>query len=479
MNRIHKITLFLVFLWVNTTALAATFEVPSRVRFADVMLHISRGAVPAIQKKLTSITQSQKHFQLLVDRANLYFPIIEKVLDEEGVPHDLKYMVIQESLLVGDHVSYTKDVGYWQFQQATAMELGLRMDRNIDERMHLITSTRAAAKYLNKNYDYFRNWYYALLSYNHGRGGVSRSYEKSHFAKKRIRIDSNTPQYIIHYIAHILAFRKTVGKHKHPEYQLHIYDQAHGQTLKQIAQRFNADYDLLVDFNKWLRRKRRIPTDKPYKVVVPLSYKEYSTTMKPRFNVKDTQKRKELRVRPQKKSDKQGRGKDVSRKGLSRTSGTQKKKSRIPTVVINYKVCESKMASFPKVKRRRSEKRVVKVNGLPAIIAKKGDTFASLAAEGGIEWAQLLAFNEIRKGVSVIPGAVYYLKTKKSKAGLRYHIVKKGDTWWKVAQKYGIKARTLKKRNRAKRREKLQPDSVLFLRFLKPRQVEIVYQQKN
>ena len=69
-----------------------------------------------------------------IDRMLLYFPIIERIFKEEGVPEDFETLAIQESGLISDAVSSADAVGFWQFKDFTAQEVGLRVDKRIDER---------------------------------------------------------------------------------------------------------------------------------------------------------------------------------------------------------------------------------------------------------------------------------------------------------------------------------------------------------
>ena len=59
----------------------------------------------------------QSHTLLLIKRANRYFPVIEKILKENGIPDDFKYLPVAESDLM-NLVSPAKAVGFWQFKKA-------------------------------------------------------------------------------------------------------------------------------------------------------------------------------------------------------------------------------------------------------------------------------------------------------------------------------------------------------------------------
>ena len=124
----------------------ATPQVPHKMQFAGMTLTIRDDARREIQKDVNALTQSARHHNIKVERAKTYFPIIEKVFEEERVPDDFKYLVIQESALIADAVSVSNAVGFWQFKDFTALEMGLRVDKEIDERLNIVSSSRAAAR---------------------------------------------------------------------------------------------------------------------------------------------------------------------------------------------------------------------------------------------------------------------------------------------------------------------------------------------
>ncbi len=115
----------------------------------------------------------QSQTLLFIKRANRWFPLIEPILAEEGVPDDFKYLALIESGLT-DVVSPAGAAGFWQIMKATGRELGLEVNNEVDERYHLEKSTRAAAKFLHKAYELYNNWTLAAASYNMGRTGLNR-----------------------------------------------------------------------------------------------------------------------------------------------------------------------------------------------------------------------------------------------------------------------------------------------------------------
>jgi len=114
---------------------------------------------------------------LLLKRSNKWFPLIESILKEEGVPEDFKFLAVIESGL--ENVRSPKGAkGFWQLMPGTAKEYGLEVNNNVDERYHIEKSTRVACKYLLKAKERFGTWTLAAASYNRGMLGIDRLLKK-------------------------------------------------------------------------------------------------------------------------------------------------------------------------------------------------------------------------------------------------------------------------------------------------------------
>lgn len=83
-------------------------------------------------------------FLLYHKYARTYFPYIESYFHEIGIPQDFKYLAVAESSLRNDAESHTGARGIWQMMPDTARRYGLRVDSEIDERLHFEKATRAA-----------------------------------------------------------------------------------------------------------------------------------------------------------------------------------------------------------------------------------------------------------------------------------------------------------------------------------------------
>ena len=152
--------------------------IPEQLDFAGERTPLENFDVrEALDRELLVNAYWQSHTLLLIKRANRYFPVIEKILRENGIPEDFKYLPVAESDLM-NLVSPANAVGFWQFRRATAMEQNLEVNNEVDERYHLEKSTQAACEFLKRSYEIYGNWTMAAASYNIGRTGLNNQIKR-------------------------------------------------------------------------------------------------------------------------------------------------------------------------------------------------------------------------------------------------------------------------------------------------------------
>lgn len=121
----------------------------------------------------------RKIVSYMLGNSEYYFPYFEEALDQYGLPLELKYLPIIESALNPRAVSRARAVGLWQFILPTGKLYGLKVTSFIDERMDVIKSSDAAARYLRDLFNVFQDWQLALAAYNCGPGNVNKAIKRS------------------------------------------------------------------------------------------------------------------------------------------------------------------------------------------------------------------------------------------------------------------------------------------------------------
>lgn len=239
-----------------------SIAMPENLNFAGEKVPLTD---PDIQERFDNELLSNVYFQSnaikLIKKAQKYFPIIESILKEEGIPDDFKYLVVAESAL-SNAVSPAGAKGFWQLMPATARELGMEVNDNVDERYDLEMSTRAACNYLKDSKKNFGTWTLAAAAYNAGNAGVNRQQDRQETeVYYDLLLNNETARYVFRILAlkEILEKPVAYGFNVSPE---HYYKNVPVTKFKvdyavddlvAFAKEKNISYKVLKIHNPWLR----------------------------------------------------------------------------------------------------------------------------------------------------------------------------------------------------------------------------------
>ncbi len=128
------------------------------------------------EREFYLLLQQPGQLCLYLKRAGRYFPIYEKIIAEQNLPEDLKYLSVAESALYQSRSSKNA-LGLWQFMKGAGRLYGLTINKFIDERCNVEKSTYAAMKYLKNGKKNLGAWTLAAAGYNMGNAGVRKAME--------------------------------------------------------------------------------------------------------------------------------------------------------------------------------------------------------------------------------------------------------------------------------------------------------------
>ena len=263
----------------NSTHKVYALKLPDTLRFAGESFDITSPDLrERFDRELLVNTYWQSNMMLLLKRSNKFFPIIERVLNEEGVPTDLKYLALIESGLENVN-SPAGAKGFWQIMSATGRDYGLEINSNVDERYHLVFSTKVAAKFLKKAREKFGSWALAAAAYNRGINGIQRNLTTQ---KASNYFDLFLGQETSRYVFRIFAVKEIIENpikygyvfeekdlYKYIPVRLHGIDTPIN-NLASFAKKMGVNYKLLKIHNPWLIQNHlNNKSRKYYEIAIP------------------------------------------------------------------------------------------------------------------------------------------------------------------------------------------------------------------
>jgi len=214
-----------------------------------------------IQKFIYEYAVNKKKFtEVALRRANYFLPLVKDIFSKYNIPEELSYLAVVESGYNPYATSISGAAGIWQFIPSTAKRYGLRIDDYVDERRDPVKSTIAAAKYLQYLYNYFGRWDLAIAAYNCGEKCILArlSTEKYKFTDIKYDLPDQTREYVPRFFALLLIAQNPekygldIAGNKY-EITTEIADRE--ITLDEIAKKYKIDYEVLKFYNAHLKKE--------------------------------------------------------------------------------------------------------------------------------------------------------------------------------------------------------------------------------
>lgn len=245
----------------RSSSFAVSVPLPTQLELAGEKVPLNLFYVrESLDRELTSNTYWHSNTILMFKRAHRFFPVIEPILERNGIPDDLKYLALVESGL-SIATSPAGAGGYWQFIAETGKAYGLEINKWVDERNHIEKSTEAACRYMKQSYEEHGNWTMVAASYNGGQGRMKRVVKHqgtNNFYE--LFLNAETSRYVYRLLAMKLIFAhpEKYGYNIRPE-ELYpaiptkkvVIDRSI-RNMPQFARDHGISYRMLKEMNPWL-----------------------------------------------------------------------------------------------------------------------------------------------------------------------------------------------------------------------------------
>lgn len=241
------------------------FPLPKTLNVAGELMPLDKLDVQeSLDREILVNTYWQSNNLLMLKRSDKWFPIITPILKENGIPEDFKYLALIESGLQ-NIVSPAGAAGPWQIMKGTALDHGLEVNSEIDERYQMVKATKVACEYLNEAHHRFNNWTLAAASYNMGMAGTAkRLAEQRVNSYYDLRLNSETGRYVYRLAAlkHIHEHLEDYGYvyHKTAGYSLPVFDtitvNSSVPSWIDWSIEHHTTYKALRLYNPWLRASK-------------------------------------------------------------------------------------------------------------------------------------------------------------------------------------------------------------------------------
>ncbi|MFD1142803.1 LysM peptidoglycan-binding domain-containing protein [Larkinella insperata] len=401
-------------------------RIGNHLEFAGITIHLTETTQHLVQQEAELLYVNRALVTSRLERMNLYLPIIKPLLAQHGLSDDFLFLALDES----GSAATQAPLPFWAFNQLTHQSL--RVDAHVDERLHPVRATLAAITRLKRLYGQQANWIAALHRYGQMPGSDTTGLTKKELMDgKTYALTDSRDALLIRLLASKIVLERALSVY-HPQKQIALfpYEETRGKRLSQIASYCQVSEAAVSAYNSWLKATT-VPENEDYTVYVPVSLEQYAELK---------QKTGRLEESP---------------------------------VVLGD-------AGFPVLRKDSANSQeqgnpFYWINGKKGIQARLFDNRITLAYRGKLKVRKFEQYNDLQGDRPVVPGEIYYLRKKSKRAAVPFHVVRRGQSLWAIAQQYGIQLRKLVNYNDINPEQQPAVARILWLQRKRPATVPIEY----
>lgn len=438
---------------------------------------------PRIQVQRNWYIKHPRYMDRVTERAGRYAWHIHQMLAERGMPAEIALLPIVESAYDPFAYSHGRAAGLWQFIPGTGKRFKLTQDWWYDGRRDVVDSTRAALdylQYLHKRFD--GDWLLALAAYNSGEGTVSKAVRRNRKQGKSTSFWAlKLPRETRAYVPKLIALAQLVD---HPEtYGIKLADLPNrpyfqivdigGQIDLAVAAdlagiKLDALYRLNPGFNQWATTP-----DGPHRLLIPVNsaatFRQAITRLPPdqrvqwnRHKVKTGETLSHIAKRYHTSTE--------VLQAANQINGTHIRAGKHLMVPVSS---QSQDAYKLSAAQRLSHKQNTSRKGFKTRhVVASGDTLWDLSREYKVGLRSLASWNGIAPGDPLRIGQTLVVWTKQgsnkslhpgARARPVYYTVRKGDSLSRIAGRFKVSVKSLRRWNGLSGNKYLQPGQRLKL----------------
>ncbi len=447
----------------------------------NIVVNGTHNAIPiTINKKVKReiklfLTRERKFFEQSLARSGSYRPMMLKALKEAGLPPELSWLPLVESGFKIKALSKARALGLWQFIPSTGYMFGLNRNQFIDERLDPVKATDAAIEYLKKLHRLFGDWSTVLAAYNCGESRVLRLIRSQNinyldnFWDLQGRLPSETARYVPRFLAtlHIMNNLEKYGFDKtilNSPFEFETATISKQVKLKDIAKLVNSTEKHLSVLNPELRYK--ILPGEEYKVRIPKGTSEILSEGIASLKITVPPQRAYVyhKVRSGEALSTIARKYRTSSRAIARANGISKR-----NFIVAGKLLKIPRNGYTPSSYARSSKsrRIRKDLTSTRHIVRRGDSLWIIARKYGTTVTKIKSINNLaRPNLRIGQRLKLPVRQKNIVANTETgaYYVKSGDSPFTIARQHNISLRQLLKLNSLSSRSTIYPGQKLYIK---------------